>query len=102
MSTLVQQQLLTVRETAERLAISEKSVRRRIRAGVIPALRLGQKGSAIRIPADELAGWIDERRTAGASSPPSPAETLPRALGPRRCRAVEPGRVARGPSDEPL
>lgn len=75
MSTLVQQQLLTVRETAERLAISEKSVRRRIRAGVIPALRLGQKGSAIRIPADELAGWIDERRTAGASSPPSPAET---------------------------
>lgn len=76
MSTLVpERQWLTVRETAEKLAISEKSVRRQIAAGEIPALRLGPKGSAIRIPTDELAGWIDERRTAGALSPPSPAGT---------------------------
>jgi excisionase family DNA binding protein len=112
MSTLVpERQLLTVRETAERLAISEKSVRRRVRAGVIPALRLGHKGSAIRIPADELAGWIDERRTVGTLSPPSPAENpaasarVPEVLGPgasRGGRAMSSSKAEREPQKLPV
>lgn len=59
MSTLApERQLLTVRETAERLRVSEKSVRRRIAAGVIPAVSLGGPGSAVRVPADELERWL--------------------------------------------
>ncbi|MBA2359824.1 MAG: helix-turn-helix domain-containing protein [Actinobacteria bacterium] len=59
MSTLTpDRQLLTVREAAARLAISEKSVRRRIKDGTILAVRLGGPGSALRVPADELERWL--------------------------------------------
>jgi excisionase family DNA binding protein len=50
--------LLTVAEVAERLRCSEPTVRRRIRAGEIPAVKLGQGRSAIRIDAAELADWL--------------------------------------------
>ena len=59
--------LLTIGETAERLRVSETTVRRLIDAGVLPAVRVS--AGAIRIERDELASWIGERKTAGASSP---------------------------------
>ncbi|MBA2360788.1 MAG: helix-turn-helix domain-containing protein [Actinobacteria bacterium] len=55
-------QLLTVRETAARLAISEKSVRRLIGAGIMPSVRVSV--GAVRIERGELDDWISERRTA--------------------------------------
>jgi excisionase family DNA binding protein len=51
--------LLTVRETAEMLGVDEKTVRRRIAEGEIPAYRLGGKGKAIRVAADELEAWLE-------------------------------------------
>ena len=50
--------LLTVSEVAERLRCSEPTVRRRIRDGQIPAVKLGQGRSVIRIDAAELADWL--------------------------------------------
>jgi excisionase family DNA binding protein len=56
-------EFLTVAETANLLRCSEPTVRRRIRAGEIPAVKLGEGRSAIRIDAGELAYWLYQRRT---------------------------------------
>jgi excisionase family DNA binding protein len=53
--------LLTIGETAEKLSVSETTVRRLIGAGILPAVRVSP--GAIRVEADELAGWLEERRT---------------------------------------
>jgi excisionase family DNA binding protein len=53
--------LLTVAETASRLALSEKTVRRFVSAGILPAVRVS--AGAIRVEADELHEWIEGRRT---------------------------------------
>jgi excisionase family DNA binding protein len=59
MTTDVQQsRLLTVRETAEKLAVSEATVRRLISAGILPAYRLGKKGSSLRIDPAEVGAWL--------------------------------------------
>ena len=49
---------LTVAEVAAELACSEPTVRRRIRAGDIPAVRLGGPGSGVRIPRAGLEAWL--------------------------------------------
>jgi excisionase family DNA binding protein len=48
----------TVHQAAERLAVSEKTVRREIAAGELPAMQLGGPGSALRIDAGELDRWL--------------------------------------------
>ena len=53
--------LLTVSEVAERLRCSEPTVRRRIRDGQIPAVKLGHGRSVIRIDAAELNNWLYQR-----------------------------------------
>jgi excisionase family DNA binding protein len=59
MTTIVQhRELLTVLEVAERLRVSEKTVRRLIERGELPAIQSGGKGRAVRIDAHELAGWL--------------------------------------------
>ena len=50
--------LLTVQEAAERLRVSEDTVRRRIREGALPALQLGGRRSPVRIVAGELDAWL--------------------------------------------
>jgi excisionase family DNA binding protein len=64
-------ELLTVAEVAERLHCSKPTVRRCIRDGELPAVRLGGAGSAVRIPARALEAWLKER--AMRSPTPSPA-----------------------------
>ena len=49
---------LTVADVAAELACSEPTVRRRIRAGAIPAVRLGGPGSGLRIPRAGLEAWL--------------------------------------------
>jgi excisionase family DNA binding protein len=49
---------LTVAEVAERLRCSEPTVRRRIREGELPAVRLGGSGSAVRVPRAGLQAWL--------------------------------------------
>ena len=65
--------LLTVRETAALLKQSERSIRRKVHSGQIPALRLGDETGPLRIPADELKRWLYsiESTAAFGSSPPS-------------------------------
>ena len=49
---------LTVAEVAAELACSEPTVRRRIRDGELPAVRLGGTGSGARIPRPALEAWL--------------------------------------------
>jgi excisionase family DNA binding protein len=49
---------LTVAEVAAELACSEPTVRRRIRAGDLPAVELGGAGSAVRVPRAALDAWL--------------------------------------------
>jgi excisionase family DNA binding protein len=51
-------QLLTVREVADRLKLSEKSVRRRIASGELPAVRLGGRGAQLRVDERELDEYV--------------------------------------------
>jgi excisionase family DNA binding protein len=71
MSTVVHHRpLLTVEETAERLRVSPKTVRRFIDAGVYPALRVG---ASIRVDEGELNDWLYADVVA-SSRPHVPAE----------------------------
>jgi excisionase family DNA binding protein len=56
--TISHHRLLTVQETAERLAVHEDTVRRRIARGEIPAVQLGGRGSSLRIDERELEAWL--------------------------------------------
>jgi excisionase family DNA binding protein len=53
---------LTVKETARRLDLHEITVRRKIKAGEIPALQLGGPGCSLRVMEDELSSWLAEHR----------------------------------------
>jgi excisionase family DNA binding protein len=76
--------LLTVRETAALLKQSERSVRRKVHSGQIPALRLGAGTGPLRIPADELEQWLYEDPAADFSG------TSPQPVSPeRRAPTVE-------------
>jgi excisionase family DNA binding protein len=51
---------LTVKQTCDLLALSEVSVRRKIRDGTIPAIRLTRHGrGALRVPEHELRARLD-------------------------------------------
>ena len=53
-----QREYLTVAEVAAELACSEPTVRRRVRAGEIPAVQFGGHGSGVRIPRAGLDAWL--------------------------------------------
>jgi excisionase family DNA binding protein len=53
---------MTIAQVAERLQLSEVGVRRKIREGTIPAVRLSGAGrGALRVPEHELEAWLDGR-----------------------------------------
>jgi excisionase family DNA binding protein len=77
--------LLTVPETAERLRVSEPTIRRLVRRGDLPALRVGHQ---LRFAEAEVARWLfDDDPTGGAAAvssslvPPAPRRESD---GPRR------------------
>lgn len=53
---------LTVAEVAARLGIDERTVRRWILSGRLPAVQLGGPRAPVRIPSDELRAWLEARR----------------------------------------
>jgi excisionase family DNA binding protein len=69
------QDYLTVGQVAEKLAVSELTVRRRIADGEIPAVRLStHRRAAVRIPADGLEAWLDSvRRPSNRDGPKAAA-----------------------------
>ena len=58
--------LLTTRAAAEVAACDPMTIRRAVRAGELRALRLGSHGH-LRIPADELAAWLEPAQPEGRS-----------------------------------
>ena len=56
-------EFLTVSEVARRLRVHEATIYRKVSAGEIPALRLGERGP-LRIPADEFERWLFEEEAA--------------------------------------
>jgi len=72
---LAQTQLLTVGEVALRLRQSPRSVRDKIAAGTIPAVKIGSGPRApIRVDAGELEAWLF---SAGTPPPADPGEHIP-------------------------
>jgi excisionase family DNA binding protein len=59
-NTDIQRRLLTVDDVAELLGVSRRTVYRWITEGVLPAFRLGRKGSPVRIDAAELERWLED------------------------------------------
>jgi excisionase family DNA binding protein len=59
--------LLTARQVAELLAISERSVWTLTHSGSLPAIRIGR---SVRYPVDALRAWLDGRRQPPAQAPP--------------------------------
>ena len=61
-SQAAEPELLRVPEVAERLRCTPEVVRRKIRTGELPALRLGSgRRAPLRVPADELEDWLESR-----------------------------------------
>jgi excisionase family DNA binding protein len=58
-----------VQETAERLGVSVKIVRRLIESGEVPALQLGGKGHPVRVDVVELEAWLYGYARTDLSSP---------------------------------
>jgi excisionase family DNA binding protein len=56
---MTENELLTVHEVAGQIGQSEQTVRRKIRAGELAAVRLGRGPRApLRVPADYLRTWL--------------------------------------------
>ena len=66
-------ELLTVAEVARRLRQSEDTIRRKIAAGDISAVRLGEHGP-LRIPEDALAAHLQSTSSAAHPDPSSRAD----------------------------
>jgi excisionase family DNA binding protein len=93
-----QSPLLTLRETAAFLRQSERSIRRKVAAGDLPAIRLGGPGTPLRFDSRELESWLrenhapavsddglrEEQLRPGAASPERAARPQPRGSRPRR------------------
>lgn len=81
--TIATHRLVSLAEAAEILAVSTKSVRRRIAAGDLDAVRLGRR--TIRIKTESLDRLIDarEQRVLGRQLTWSGAASTPPPTGPR-------------------
>ena len=51
-------QLLTVQEVAVWLGVHPQTVRRKIHSGALPAVRLGARGTPLRVDQVELERWL--------------------------------------------
>lgn len=67
--------LLTPREAAQRLAISESSLYRLTSSGQVPCVRVGR---LVRYSVETLRKWIEDRES--AQPPPPPRESQPNRL----------------------
>jgi excisionase family DNA binding protein len=58
----VESELLRVPEVAERLRCTDEVVRRKIRSGELPGLRLGSgRRAPLRVERGELDAWLESR-----------------------------------------
>jgi excisionase family DNA binding protein len=64
-------ELLTIREAAALLRISESTIRNAIRAGLLPAFRFGLRGGRIRIARSDLQNYMQSCLTTAQPQQPS-------------------------------
>jgi excisionase family DNA binding protein len=83
--------LLTVAETAERLAVSPDTVRRWIKDGTLGVFQVGR---VVRVPESSVVDLIEGRTT--------PARNAPRARPERRAARPRRRAVPRPDGDDPL
>ena len=67
--------LLTIPEVAEAMKVSEKTVRRLIKRGDLPAFKVGDRGQ-LRVEEQELQRYIESTRVR-AGDPSAPEEGEP-------------------------
>jgi excisionase family DNA binding protein len=60
----VTEELLTVEEVAERLKLSQETIRIWLRTGRLRGIRLGTRRSGWRVPASEMERLLTEGKTA--------------------------------------
>ncbi len=68
--------LLTVPEVAEAMKVSEKTVRRLIKRGALPAYQLGERGQ-LRVEERELERFVESQRVRAADVTEPPQEGEP-------------------------
>jgi excisionase family DNA binding protein len=66
--------LMTVKEVAGRLRVSEETVRRYLRSGRLKGMALGGRSAGYRIEASELRRFLDQSR--GETIPPVGKEVM--------------------------
>jgi excisionase family DNA binding protein len=66
MDEILESQPMTVREVAQLLRVNEWQVRRAVRDGRLPAIRLNQR--VIRIERSAVAAWVAAGRTGGSEA----------------------------------
>jgi excisionase family DNA binding protein len=59
---LKEQPLMTVRELADYLSITESTVYKMVNRQEIPSVRLGQNGRTLRFRREEIEAWLRNRR----------------------------------------
>lgn len=59
----------TIRDVAERLKVSETSVRRMIKAGDLPSIRVGGGRGLLRVTEEDLRLYVEMNRNAGVQRP---------------------------------
>jgi excisionase family DNA binding protein len=63
------EELMRVKEVARALDQHPATIYRKIAAGMLPAVRLGDEHAAIRVRRAELEAWLGSSGLAGASDP---------------------------------
>lgn len=69
-ATETRPQLLTVEQVARRLQQSPRTIRRKIAAGLIPAIRLNADLGPLRVQAEELDELLERRRVQPSEEAP--------------------------------
>lgn len=64
--------MLTIREVADKVRLSEKTIRRLIKRGELVAYRVGDRGQ-LRVKAADLERYLEGQRVR-ATSPPGPCD----------------------------
>lgn len=68
--------MLTVKQVAERLAVSQTCVYQLIATGKLACHRIGIGRGAIRVGEDDLAAFVESSRTPAESCPPPKPQKL--------------------------
>src|ERR1019366_806916 len=82
---MIDETFLTTEEVLEYLQVNLRTVYRLIKAGKIPAVRVGRQW---RVPKRDIDAWLDSQRPRGGGPRPAPAAAPRTAAGTTRPRIL--------------